>query len=331
MAELLISLNLDRGIVKTSYQFISQFGGKGQGKGAIETRIPEGAAFDGFGNLYLESARNAISVFSSDGRFVRKIQRVFDRPHSFAFDVAGNLVVLDTVFNRGTVDQEEINRVRIMDPFGKVVSQLEVYPRTLPKDPDNPDSSEEEPYLIEALAVCKNHNLLLCRRPKIEMWSPSGGLLKEIGREHKYDPDASQDVMEVGELSDPVAVAVDFKTGNIVVLDGEHDTVNIFSESGEGIRSFGGYGIQEGQFHSVTGIAIDREGNMVVTDRSNATISIFDPQGNFLTRIGSPRLRPKKSSQRQVDGPSLIRPTTPLIDKDGNIWVIDGEMIRVFG
>ena len=49
---------------------------------------------------------------------------------------------------------------------------------------------------------------------------------------------------------------------------------------------FGQYGVDDGEFSSPTGIALDREGNIYVADTDNHSIQKFDKEGKYLARWG---------------------------------------------
>ena len=50
--------------------------------------------------------------------------------------------------------------------------------------------------------------------------------------------------------------------------------------------SFGQEGVDDGEFSSPTGIALDKEGNIYVADTDNHSIQKFDKTGKFLSRWG---------------------------------------------
>jgi DNA-binding beta-propeller fold protein YncE len=51
--------------------------------------------------------------------------------------------------------------------------------------------------------------------------------------------------------------------------------------------SIGQEGVDEGEFSSPTGIALDKDGNMYVADTDNHSIQKFDKTGKFLARWGA--------------------------------------------
>ena len=63
----------------------------------------------------------------------------------------------------------------------------------------------------------------------------------------------------------------------------------------------GGKGIEEGEFDSPTGIAVDGSGNVLVADTGNGRIEKFSPTGTFLSIIGR-----KGSGQGQLAEPNGI-------------------------
>jgi tripartite motif-containing protein 71 len=89
----------------------------------------------------------------------------------------------------------------------------------------------------------------------------------------------------------------------------------------EGMASMfeGGKGIEEGEFNSPTGIAVDSNGNVFVADTGNGRIEKFSSTGAFVTSIGS----------KGTDDGRLRAPTGVAIDHSGNIYVADTRVHRV--
>ena len=87
----------------------------------------------------------------------------------------------------------------------------------------------------------------------------------------------------------------------------------------EFITEFGSYGSEDGQFISVTSLALDKDENVYVADESMNRISIFDKDGNFLRKWGT---------QGSGEG-EFIRPWGLDFDAEDNLWVVDGGNNRV--
>jgi len=80
--------------------------------------------------------------------------------------------------------------------------------------------------------------------------------------------------------------------GDIYITDGYRNArVHHFTRDGRLVKSWGGPGHGEGQFHLPHSIAFDDDGKLYVADRANKRIQIFSPDGDFLgqwTGMGGP-------------------------------------------
>src|ERR1700730_1983982 len=94
-----------------------------------------------------------------------------------------------------------------------------------------------------------------------------------------------------------------------------------FSSVPEGVTNMfeSGKGIDNGQFDSPTGIAVDGNGNVLVADTNNGRIEKFSPSGVFITAIGT---RGKGHGQ-------FGEPNGVAIDRVGNIYVAEAANHRV--
>jgi sugar lactone lactonase YvrE len=70
--------------------------------------------------------------------------------------------------------------------------------------------------------------------------------------------------------------------GFVYVADENNHYIKNFTLSGTFISKLGGLGSAEGEFNSVTGIAIDSQGNIYTADYSNSRIQKFSSSGVFL-------------------------------------------------
>lgn len=105
----------------------------------------------------------------------------------------------------------------------------------------------------------------------------------------------------------------DMNSNQVVVLD---------IASGKEIMRIGVAGDRDGQFKSITQIALDMDENIYVTDKVLGRVSKFDKEGVFLKSIG-------KLGDRIND---FVRPKGIDVDRQGRIWVIDSgtEMAKIY-
>jgi DNA-binding beta-propeller fold protein YncE len=119
-------------------------------------------------------------------------------------------------------------------------------------------------------------------------------------------------------FSAPYDLAMD-ASGNIYVANAGNDRIQKFSPSGDFITSWGGYGLDNGNFDYPTGIALDAAGNVYVVDRGNNRVQKFTSSGDFITKWGG-----TGSGSGAFDEPCGI-----AVDSGGNVYVVDRVNCRV--
>ena len=90
---------------------------------------------------------------------------------------------------------------------------------------------------------------------------------------------------EIGVLHGPSGIAV--SEDRVYVCDTAADRIQIFSQHGRPLATFGGPGTKDGQFSAPYGIAVDASGNVYVAEFSNHRIQKFTADATFLTKWGS--------------------------------------------
>lgn len=90
-----------------------------------------------------------------------------------------------------------------------------------------------------------------------------------------------------GQFSSPAGVAVDQKTGDVYVADGNNNRVEKFSRAGAYISQFGASGTGNGQFDFPGGVAVDpKTGDVYVTDDVNDRVEKFSSGGVYISQFG---------------------------------------------
>ncbi|MBH77531.1 MAG: hypothetical protein CL897_04805 [Dehalococcoidia bacterium] len=135
----------------------------------------------------------------------------------------------------------------------------------------------------------------------ITKWSQEGELLQTLGG----DPSP----LWSGEpFNRPTHAAVSPKSGDLFVTDGYGNaSVHRYSADGEHVLSWGGPGIDPGQFIRPHNVAIDEEERVYVADRECHRVQVFDTEGNFLEMWNN-----------------IHRPDGMVIGPDGNVYI--GEL-----
>jgi len=88
-----------------------------------------------------------------------------------------------------------------------------------------------------------------------------------------------------GKLFAPTNLTVD-QQGRIYVSDTGGFSVQIYDAEGQHLRSFGGIGVEYGQFALPKGIGVDRAGRVYVVDAVTEVVQVFDSEGRLLTFFG---------------------------------------------
>jgi len=91
---------------------------------------------------------------------------------------------------------------------------------------------------------------------------------------------------EDGYLYQPTNIVVD--DNFVYVSDLGDNTVKIFTQGGEYVRSVGGYGNYPGQLMRPKGIAVDKESNLYIVDAAFENAQIFNSKGKVLMSFGGP-------------------------------------------
>ncbi|RMH05045.1 MAG: hypothetical protein D6704_10190 [Nitrospirae bacterium] len=86
------------------------------------------------------------------------------------------------------------------------------------------------------------------------------------------------------------------------------------------VMVFGTEGVDDGEFRSPTGIAIDHEGNIYVADTDNHSIQKFDKNGQFLARWGG---------EPDSEEGSFYYPRGLAVAPEGHVYVSDSGNNRV--
>jgi DNA-binding beta-propeller fold protein YncE len=141
-----------------------------------------------------------------------------------------------------------------------------------------------------------------------------------------FDPDGrflyGFPVTSGGRAVRPVDVAVDPAGERVYVTGNDSHDVMVFSPRGEPLQTWGGEGLNEGEFRFPATVAIGPSGWVYVVDVLNTRVQVFSPNGELLVQVGSWGVRPGQ----------LFRPKGVAVDGAGRVYVGDSylEAIQVF-
>ena len=139
-------------------------------------------------------------------------------------------------------------------------------------------------------------------------WSANDKLLLTIGTPGQPAPKWSGK-----PFNRPTHAVASPHTGDIFISDGYGNShMHKYSAKGEYIKTWGGTGIDAGQFIWPHNVAIDARGRVLVADREAHRVQLFDEDGKFLTMWNN-----------------IHRPDGMTIGPDGNIYI--GELNGMAG
>ena len=132
--------------------------------------------------------------------------------------------------------------------------------------------------------------------------TPEGELLMTLGTKDHPSPWHSGEPFNL-----PTGLAVSRKTGDLFISDGYGNArIHKYSSDGRHIVSWGGSGIEPGNFVIPHNIAVDRDDNVYVADRECHRVQIFDAKGRL------------QSIWRDIWKPAGIR-----VGNDGNVYIAE--------
>ena len=117
----------------------------------------------------------------------------------------------------------------------------------------------------------------------VRRMSADGEVLMTIG-----EPGVASEAHGGKPFNMPTDVAVDPKTGDLFISDGyKNSSIHRFTAEGEHVLSWGGPGVDPGEFSIPHNIAVDADGYVYVADRENHRIQVFDGQGAFQAQFNN--------------------------------------------
>ena len=113
----------------------------------------------------------------------------------------------------------------------------------------------------------------------VKKFTPKGEKISEIQAQHPAKE------MSGDPFCRPAHLAIDPKTGNMLVADGYSNArVHKYDPDGRLIMSWGESGTGPGQFNIVHNLIVDDDGLVYVADRENQRVQVFDIEGKFVTQ-----------------------------------------------
>lgn len=139
---------------------------------------------------------------------------------------------------------------------------------------------------------------------RVVMYDPLGHFAKSIGNGEVFSRPADVAVSNAG---DRIYVV------DLGGLDSQKHRVVVFNPDGKMLFTFGTHGMEPGQLHLASHLAVGPDDNIYVLDTGNFRVQVFDRDGKYLRHWG----------KVGVNFGNLARPRGIAIDADGNVYVTD--------
>ncbi|XP_068726344.1 tripartite motif-containing protein 2-like [Montipora capricornis] len=228
------------------HQFAFQFGSEGKARGEFDG-IYDIDVSDKTGTIAVADVWNKrIQLFSSEGKFRRKI-RLDGRPWSVAFTDSGDLL---------TLVPERDNKVCLFSEEGHFIKHINE------KHLDKPGR----------LSIASHGHIIITDKgdKKIKVLSPDGNdLLQSFSAPHndKY-----------------LLIAISYQDKFFVSCSFDH-CVKVFDKTGVYLHDIGCDGCNDGQFYGPAGLVVDKYNRLIVCDTGNHRLQLFTLSGTFLSKL----------------------------------------------
>ncbi|WP_208506260.1 SMP-30/gluconolactonase/LRE family protein, partial [Roseivirga sp. E12] len=276
---------------------------------AASFRFPYGLAYGADDHIYVTDAGNAVvRKISLDGTVSGHITTggLFEVPRNLAFDQSGNLFVID--YTTGII-YKAANENSVQPFAGGTRQGFD--------DGLGSAASFERPFDV---ATDKVGNIYVSdsRNHAVRKVDVNGvvSTLAGTGQIGNNDGSGSQ-----ATFNDPLGIAVD-KDGNVYVADSRNKSVRKISPIGvvstiAGATEGGG----SSPFKSVVDVAVSSDGTVYVADEAGHQVFKVDLSGEVTVFAGDGVFR---SRDGQGQSASISLPRSMAIDKDGNLYIIEG-------
>ena len=199
-----------------------------------------------------------VSIFSSDGTYLRSFGRKGDKqgefnyPAGIAFDKNGNIIVADSANHRVKVSNEQ----------GKYLSQF--------GEQGSLDHQLKNPF---GLSLDDDGNIIVADSGNklIKIFSPNGQLLRKIGGE--------------GSFTFPIHCVQ--SDNYFLVSDKNARCIKVFDRDGNFLYKFGKSGEGDGEFNAPSCLSVTKAGHLMVCDTDNHRVQVFELSGKFITKFGT--------------------------------------------
>ncbi|OGR05625.1 MAG: hypothetical protein A2511_03300 [Deltaproteobacteria bacterium RIFOXYD12_FULL_50_9] len=229
----------------------------------LTLQAPSGVALDSNETIYVvESAYKRLAVIDNSGSRIAEI-RGFNQPKCVAVDGGGRVYVSDaglrsvTVFGPDLALQGKLGAGdgEFLKPLGIAVS------------------AAGDVYVVDS------------GRNQVRVYGPDRQIKRQFGLLGSA----------AGQLRNPLSIAVDRGTNEVVVVDlpmvqgqyglYEGSRVQVFDATGKYLRGFGQNGVGEGKLAKAMALATDHNGKIYVSDTYQNIVEVFSRTGSYIETV----------------------------------------------
>jgi DNA-binding beta-propeller fold protein YncE len=281
---------------------------------------PRGMAIGPDGNLYVADSQNArIAIFDPDGKLLRQFGTVSTTdPNSPVTPLPGSLREPwgVAVGQDGTIYVADTwnHRIQVFDNNGTFLRMWGEFEQLPPAQEGKPNGF----WGPRDVAVDSQNNVYVADtgNKRIRVYDARGNLLRTIG----------QGGATVGQLNEPVGLAINPQTGELFVADTWNRRIDVFDLSGTYRRS---WNVLAWGTTTETGsrpyLALDRTGTrLFVTDPDAGRVLVFDTNGTAMLTFGTLGTDASSFSASQFGTLGGI-----VIDKADRLFLADAQSSRL--
>ncbi len=344
------------------FQFVREFGGKGEGEAQFAETLS--IAFGSDGAIYVTDTNNfkihkfnAVGVFVFDIEVTESASFQFIKPTVTAIGTDNSIYVMDWILKHitGTDNPKIFNYapcIHKFDPHGQFVATFPL--QDLSKRLDNfesaaPGLDKDGKYALIIPQGDTKREFLLTIDTNDNLYVHDEGLIYKL--DANGTPIARYAIAQpgVGQVIHPVDMTVD-KTGNLYIVDEKGHRVVKYSAEGKFLRAFGEYGDATGQFIAPYRITALTEGTILVADKakylkdflSTLPKRLDDPTRRIEGYTRSFRYRIRRIQRFTTDGKYTQKLLIPFqretesdtalqlkgIDPSGNLFYLNRTTLR---
>jgi len=280
----------------------------GPGNAPGQFSAPHGMAAGPDGSLYVADSNNhRIQKFDANGKFVSAFggfsgqnnpnpaPGTFTEPWGVAVGPDGSVYVADT-WN---------HRIQKFDQDGKFITAWGQAGQTDVNGQPNIFWGPRD------VAVGKDGRVYVTDtgNKRIQVFSSDGTFVAQFGGAG----------VQPGQLDEPVGIAVDPVTGNLVVDDTWNQRIQVLTPDGKPVSQWEVKGWLDQSVTDKPYVAVDKSGNIYTVDPTGFRVLVFGPDGTFKATFGDVG----------TDDKSFQLPIGIAVDDQGNVYVSDAGLNRV--